>query len=267
VPRITAIRDGHEFLIKEGRNSVGRAADNDIVVSHPSVSLNHCFIKVRINEVTVEDLGSENGTFINDTRITSANLEPGQIFRIGNLEFRHEASRVKPIALLTKHIALRHVFFFGFLAFALLSLADIRSLSWAQGVVFPLAGYLSLGVFLYLVIQSPAKVCGIEIRDWFLGGVVPVLIAVYAIKRIPAPEVVIHAEHLFPWWSDLRLEGFLIYAYVANVWAAALLMHVYILLRHFPVMEKPAVLVKWFAAAVWLVLTLFATWCRFVNWL
>lgn len=267
MPRITAIREGHEFLIKEGQNSVGRAADNDIVVSHPSVSLNHCLIKVRINAVTVEDLSSENGTFIDNNRITSANLESGQILRIGDLEFRNEPSRVKPIALLTEHKALRHVCFFGFLAFVLLSWADIRSLSWAEGVVFPLAGYLSLGVFLYLVIQSSAKVCGIEIRDWFLGGVVPVLIAVYVIKRIPALEVVIHAEHLLPWWSGLRLEGLLIHAYVANVWATALLMHVYILWRHFPAMAQPAVLVKLFAAAVWVVLTVFATWCRFVNWI
>ena len=48
---------------------LGRAPDNDIVLSDPTVSRHHANVAVEQGQVWVCDLSSTNGTYLNGTRI------------------------------------------------------------------------------------------------------------------------------------------------------------------------------------------------------
>ena len=52
--------------------TVGRKPDNDIVLSHPTVSGHHCKIYSAGDSWFVEDLNSTNGTFVNGKRMLKA---------------------------------------------------------------------------------------------------------------------------------------------------------------------------------------------------
>jgi sigma-B regulation protein RsbU (phosphoserine phosphatase) len=49
-------------FLKEGRQTVGRSSTADIHLNYPSVSRSHAAVAVEGSKVTVEDLGSRNGT-------------------------------------------------------------------------------------------------------------------------------------------------------------------------------------------------------------
>jgi pSer/pThr/pTyr-binding forkhead associated (FHA) protein len=75
-----------------GITRIGRADDNDFVISHPSVSGHHCEVELGVDFVNVRDCQSTNGTFIDNRRIQSARLEPGQLLRIGDVSALLERS-------------------------------------------------------------------------------------------------------------------------------------------------------------------------------
>ena len=61
---------GHEFPLQEGENIVGRDPAAAARFDFPSVSRRHARITVAPDGVTVEDLGSKNGTLLRQQRIT-----------------------------------------------------------------------------------------------------------------------------------------------------------------------------------------------------
>jgi len=72
----------------KGTMNVGRAPDNQIVVDHPTISRHHAWVKEDGGEFTAFDIGSANGTFINDERIEAPRqLQNGDIIRFGEVEF------------------------------------------------------------------------------------------------------------------------------------------------------------------------------------
>ena len=54
---------------------VGRAPTCDVIISDPLVSREHALIRIGPNDVFIEDLGSSNGVYVNNVRIT----EPHQL--------------------------------------------------------------------------------------------------------------------------------------------------------------------------------------------
>jgi hypothetical protein len=66
---------------------IGRKPGNDLVLEDPSVSGRHALLRPEGASLSVEDLGSTNGTRIEGQRIERHRLEPGQTLRIGNVEF------------------------------------------------------------------------------------------------------------------------------------------------------------------------------------
>jgi len=62
---------------------VGRDRTCSVVLAHPAVSRRHARITMAGSSLTLEDLKSANGTYVNNTRIDKAVLKPGDVVRFG----------------------------------------------------------------------------------------------------------------------------------------------------------------------------------------
>ncbi len=62
---------------------IGRQSDLDLVLAEEMVSRKHARIALRGGEVTLQDLGSTNGTFVNGERVKKARLSEGDRILIG----------------------------------------------------------------------------------------------------------------------------------------------------------------------------------------
>ena len=67
---------------------IGRIPDNDIVVPHFSVSRHHAELRTTAGGYRIVDLGSHNGTFVNEQRVTAAVLAEGDSVGFGDTTFR-----------------------------------------------------------------------------------------------------------------------------------------------------------------------------------
>lgn len=76
-----------ELALHQGKNIVGRCDDADVVIGSGAVSRRHAVISVSSDGVTIEDLGSKNGTFVANERLVAARrLEEGAEIRFGMVE-------------------------------------------------------------------------------------------------------------------------------------------------------------------------------------
>ncbi|MEP6790633.1 MAG: FHA domain-containing protein [Ramlibacter sp.] len=96
MPQLIASVEGveikHVYLTRD-RTSLGRKADNDIVLDNPVVSGHHCVFELHgLADVFVEDLGSTNGTFINNKRVKRHQLHDGEVIAIGNFRIQFLAT-------------------------------------------------------------------------------------------------------------------------------------------------------------------------------
>jgi len=72
----------------KGTINVGRAQDNQIVLDDPTVSRHHAWIKSEGEDFMVFDVGSGNGTFVNDEKVSEPRrLENGDEVRFGEAKF------------------------------------------------------------------------------------------------------------------------------------------------------------------------------------
>ena len=79
--------------------SVGRDKDNDIVLSDQRASRQHAQIKKENDQYVIHDLGSVNGTLVNETRTSTAALKHNDQIKIGNsiLIFLEKEERTETI--------------------------------------------------------------------------------------------------------------------------------------------------------------------------
>lgn len=78
---------GREHTIRPGRNAVGR--EGDIVLADPRVSRRHAAITMEQGRLTMEDLGSTNGTTVNGEPLApgkTVELRPGDKVAFGGFE-------------------------------------------------------------------------------------------------------------------------------------------------------------------------------------
>ena len=75
-----------EITLKAGTNTLGRSPDCDAQIDHGSVSSNHCQVVVNGDSVTIRDLGSTNGTFLNRAPIREGVLAAGVHLQIGSVD-------------------------------------------------------------------------------------------------------------------------------------------------------------------------------------
>jgi DNA-binding winged helix-turn-helix (wHTH) protein len=70
--------------LEAGENVLGRAEDVAVRIEAPGVSRRHARILLAQDQVTLEDLGSKNGTYLNERRLEApAVLDDGDTFRLG----------------------------------------------------------------------------------------------------------------------------------------------------------------------------------------
>ena len=80
---------GLPFDLEPGRLVVGRALEADLHIDSPAVSRRHAELRVDDDTVTIADLGSVNGTFVNDQRVQgTVRLRNGDMLRLGVLLLR-----------------------------------------------------------------------------------------------------------------------------------------------------------------------------------
>ncbi len=68
--------------------TIGRGRGQSVILPHPLVSRQHCELFESDGLVMVRDLGSLNGSFVNNQKITEAPLAPGELLTIGTVTFR-----------------------------------------------------------------------------------------------------------------------------------------------------------------------------------
>ena len=75
---------GRTVVVKTGQTiSLGRLKRSDVVVDDEAASRRHCTIMGREDVAVVADLKSANGTFVNEQRIDTVELQKGDKIRIG----------------------------------------------------------------------------------------------------------------------------------------------------------------------------------------
>src|SRR5678815_1232749 len=82
-------RDGQVDLTPTAPLYVGRALDCAIRTDDAMVSRKHSMIRMENGRFFVEDLGSSNGTHVNDVRVTKHILNHNDVVRCGSLWLRY----------------------------------------------------------------------------------------------------------------------------------------------------------------------------------
>ncbi len=77
---------GRNFAIV-GTMTIGRQSDCGIPIQAEEISRQHARLQVTAEGVMVEDLGSANGTWINDKRVHTGMLSPGDELRLDTVRF------------------------------------------------------------------------------------------------------------------------------------------------------------------------------------
>jgi diguanylate cyclase (GGDEF)-like protein len=82
---LTGSNVGERYRIEDPEIVIGRASGVAIRLTDDGVSRRHArLIRAESNEVSIEDLGSSNGTLVNNQQITSVVLRDGDKIRIGS---------------------------------------------------------------------------------------------------------------------------------------------------------------------------------------
>jgi outer membrane murein-binding lipoprotein Lpp len=81
---------GELFQLK-GRCVVGKAPDCDVVLNDPSISSRHAEFIAGRTGFRVNDLGSTNGTYVNDKKVTAHDLVDNDSVRLGRTNFKFKS--------------------------------------------------------------------------------------------------------------------------------------------------------------------------------
>jgi pSer/pThr/pTyr-binding forkhead associated (FHA) protein len=91
MPRLVVLTEGFKERsceLKVGKTTIGRVEDNAFQIPEPSVSSHHCEVSLLGTVVSVKDLDSTNGTFIDGDPVKETVLKSGQTLRLGQIELR-----------------------------------------------------------------------------------------------------------------------------------------------------------------------------------
>ena len=99
VPVIAETFPTQELAIEDTRTKdqivVGRSQTCDVVLPYPDISWQHARLSRRLQGWLIEDLGSRNGTWVNEQRISEKVVHSGDRIRIGLNLFSMDGSQIK----------------------------------------------------------------------------------------------------------------------------------------------------------------------------
>ncbi len=89
--QLRPIRGGDAIVLAHDAITIGRHPNNTIRLLDEKASRRHCIVEPDgKGRYSVRDLGSRNGTKINELAVNVATLEPGDVLRVGKVEFSFE---------------------------------------------------------------------------------------------------------------------------------------------------------------------------------
>jgi general secretion pathway protein E len=86
---IQTIQGKKRLKLNDQAITIGRQDDNKIVIRDDRASRHHCIVEPHEGGFRVRDLGSSNGTLVNDNRVKAEMLDNGDVMRIGKTEVRY----------------------------------------------------------------------------------------------------------------------------------------------------------------------------------
>lgn len=86
---LAGAKEGTEIPLKRSKFVIGRASDCTLRAGSEAISRHHCAILRGEAGLSIRDLGSRNGTYVNGEKIAAeVTLHGGDTVRVGTLEFR-----------------------------------------------------------------------------------------------------------------------------------------------------------------------------------
>ncbi len=96
MPQLITTVDGveiHRTYLTRDRTTLGRRPHNHIVLTDLAVSGEHCVFELSgLSDVVVLDLGSTNGTYINDAMVRMHLLADGDVITIGKFKLHYRSA-------------------------------------------------------------------------------------------------------------------------------------------------------------------------------
>lgn len=89
---------GRRFNIPNGRSTLGRDNQNDIIINDDSVSLVHARLIEKEGQFRVLNLLSTNGTWVNNKKVTDSALQDGDSVCFGEAEFLFQQKPAVPLS-------------------------------------------------------------------------------------------------------------------------------------------------------------------------
>jgi hypothetical protein len=82
---------GRDFRLVDGKNTMGTAADCDVVLTDPYLSSHHSVIRHENGEYILVDLDSTNGSYVNGKAVSRMDLIDNDTIRLGRTELRFKS--------------------------------------------------------------------------------------------------------------------------------------------------------------------------------
>lgn len=98
---LSGIDNGKHFKLSRQRTVFGRSPEADIVLSDPKISRIHGALLIQADGIALEDCGSSNGTYVNESRIKKCCLNELSRIRIGNTQMKVDFKKTDEVILAT----------------------------------------------------------------------------------------------------------------------------------------------------------------------
>ena len=163
---ITEGTQGGPFELTEGTHVIGSAEGCSILISDMTISAQHGQIDINQGQIVYTDLGSQNGSFVEDQPITEpVALTPGHVLRLGSnpgihLQFVDDPAMVETMKRETAVIATTPKAIapddFGKSGDASSAFKSKKS-SWVKIyiIVITIIGIVAVGALLYILLRLP----------------------------------------------------------------------------------------------------------------
>jgi pSer/pThr/pTyr-binding forkhead associated (FHA) protein len=99
MPKMIVSIDGvviKEVQLTKERTTLGRRPYNDVVIDNLAVSGEHAALQMAGNEVTLEDLNSTNGTYVNGKAVKKQVLQNGDTIEVGKYKIKFVSEAEAP---------------------------------------------------------------------------------------------------------------------------------------------------------------------------